>query len=183
MVKIYLMTIRNNSNYSYDEDVCYSDGNSYGGNSSDDEDVCCICLDSFVNNGAVVYTVCSHRFHRSCITGCFDHDGRCPLCRSNIAGHQLLNSPPTRMGCIPSSFTGDNNLSNNNRSDNNNINNIIYHDGDERHAHEENGESDEPRMRYETNRNRDVISHTDRNWNHYFGEQDNSARIIFALIV
>ena len=61
MVKIYLMTIRNNSNYSYDEDVCYSDGNSYGGNSSDDEDVCCICLDSFVNNGAVVYTVCSHR--------------------------------------------------------------------------------------------------------------------------
>ena len=62
-------------------------------------------------------------------------------------------------------------------------NNIIYHDGDERHAHEENGESDEPRMRYETNRNRDVISHTDRNWNHYFGEQDNSARIIFALIV
>lgn len=67
--------------------------------SSGSDEECSICLDSLT---LPVITHCAHVFCKPCICQVIQREqphAKCPLCRSNIDGHNLLECPPEELAC------------------------------------------------------------------------------------
>lgn len=67
--------------------------------SSGSDEECSICLDSLA---FPVITHCAHVFCKPCICQVIQREqphAKCPLCRSNIHGHNLLECPPEELAC------------------------------------------------------------------------------------